>query len=353
MCIMTIALGAHEDYPFVLTHNRDEFFARATTPLCEQGGILCASDEQSGGTWLGVNVATGAVAALTNVRALSSRSRRSRGELVMRVLAGDAKAATTSNDYSQYNLVFGTLSKDGAPPSLQLAVSAPPDETPRSRPLPRGNVRPFVATKSNDHGGGMTTAQSDPQDACTWPKATWLCDSVTRALASDAVQQAKGETGARGVLLDALEPLVSARCIQGSPSTASSAMQLAPHTPLRPADEQQVQAAPFVTPFELRPLKGPEAALGDCSYGTVSQTLLVQCKSERCLLYGYREMAPKRSAADDEGAAAAGRRGEKRRLGSDGAADSAVAAGGMRTRRQCAADAALPPAKWTWRRVEL
>ena len=52
-------------------------------------------------------------------------------------------------------------------------------------------------------------------------------------------------------------------------------------------EERLLHRAPFLRPFEL--LAGGDGSdLGDHEYGTVSQSVLVQCKSERCLLYAYR-----------------------------------------------------------------
>ena len=330
-----MAVGAHNDYPFVLAHNRDEYFARATTPLQQNGDILCATDELSGGTWMGVNVATGEVAALTNIRSRpAARAVRSRGELVLRTLRGDAAAATTSSDYANFNLVHGRLSSDGTP-TMTFAVSAPPDSTSHTQPVPHGDNHPFIGVKSNDHGGHWTTPDSDPGDVCTWPKAKWLCDEVARALAANSVQAAKGAADARGVLFDALEALMSARAMPGSP-VAANVMRLAPYTSLSAADEENVQHAPCVTPFEMRSEAGPGDARAKCMYGTVSQTILIQCKSEGCLLYGYRAASPSGVDAESDHA----RVGGKRPRGD-----------GVRTRRQrCASDAF---GEWNWQRVAL
>ena len=95
---MAVAIGAHPDYPLIVAHNRDEHLARTATPLAQHNEVICATDEESGGTWMGMNVVTGVIAALTNVRAHGSGKpgTRSRGELVSRVLAGDVPAATTA-----------------------------------------------------------------------------------------------------------------------------------------------------------------------------------------------------------------------------------------------------------------
>ena len=120
MCILTVAANAHPDYPLVIAHNRDEYFARTAAPLAMRGDILCATDAASGGTWMGLNVRSGAVAALTNVRCAPRAGSRSRGELVLRVLRGD-KAAAASDEYANYNLLHAVLTADG-PVDLSLST---------------------------------------------------------------------------------------------------------------------------------------------------------------------------------------------------------------------------------------
>ena len=133
MCIMSVSINEHPDYPFIWAGNRDEYFERVATPLeIGKDGLLCCRDSEAGGSWMGLNVKTGEFAALTNVRAPPSKPVRSRGELILRSLSGDAEAAISSGQYENYNLLFGRLSADG-PPQLQFSVSAPPDPTPKTR----------------------------------------------------------------------------------------------------------------------------------------------------------------------------------------------------------------------------
>ena len=89
MCLLAVASGASDEFPVVIAHNRDEYYARQASPLAiHEDGTLCATDVSSGGTWMGYNCATGHIAALTNVRAAAEPGKRSRGELVSRALAG-------------------------------------------------------------------------------------------------------------------------------------------------------------------------------------------------------------------------------------------------------------------------
>lgn len=343
MCILTVALGSHPDYPFILTHNRDEKLARVTTPPAVEGDVLCGRDKQSGGTWLGVNVRTAAIAALTNVRAAQSQlAARSRGELVMRTLDGDAEAATSSDAYENYNLLHGKLSADGAPPTLHFTVAAPPNQTPRTQVLPAST--PFIGVKSNDTGGGWTVAESDVDDETTWPKCAWLREKIAAALAADSVQAARGEAGAREVLLGALSLPISATCMEYGSAHAARAAHAAPSqwSPCTALLERELQRAPcLLPPFALRnhDLGG---VLPTDAYGCVSQTVLVQCKSERCLLYAYRETASAAAAP------------------APGAAEAAIPqeAGRKRTCSEHAAgthqdDEAAAWGPWRWWRVEL
>ena len=286
MCVLTIAIDAHSDYPLVLTHTRDEYFARTATPLGQRGDILSANDEASGGTWMGLNVRTGAIAALTNVRMPPVLGTRSRGELVTRALMGDGARAISSGNYARYNLLHGLLSTDG--PDLSLTVSAlRPMEAHTSR------VASLVGAKSNDHGDFLTTRSSDPVGQCTWPKVAWLREAVESLLASERLRGVTGEEGARE-LVAALAPLLSARAMPSPYRERASAWEPASVCPLPPPIERKLQAAPFIAPFELPTSDNGVVGAGahDFLYGTVSQSVLVQCRSDGCVYYAYRETTP-------------------------------------------------------------
>ena len=298
MCVLTIAIDAHDDYPLVLTHTRDEYFARTATPLRQRGDILAAADSASGGTWMGLNVRTGAVAALTNVRMAPVPGARSRGELVTRALTGDGARAISSSNYARYNLLHGQLSTDG--PDLSLTVSAlTPTEKPRT-----SRVGPLVGAKSNDHGDALTTRSSDPASECTWPKVAWLREEVECLLASERIQRATGKPGARE-LVAALAPLLSARALPTPYCDRASAWRPASMCPLPVAIERKLQAAPFIAPFELPTSDNGVLGTGahDFLYGTVSQSVLVQCRSDGCVYYAYRETKPLTSSGPPAAAA--------------------------------------------------
>ncbi|KAH8604960.1 putative Transport and Golgi organization 2 [Trypanosoma vivax] len=68
MCIVAYITGLSGRFPLVLINNRDELYDRQTRPVAidPSTGILCAADCLAGGTWLGINVANGRFALLTN-----------------------------------------------------------------------------------------------------------------------------------------------------------------------------------------------------------------------------------------------------------------------------------------------
>ena len=294
---MAVCVGAHSDFPFVLMHNRDEFFARATTSLeLHETGLLCATDEASGGTWMGINVNTGQVAALTNVRCAPVDGCRSRGELVSRVLHGDVQALD-SDMFANYNLLHCTLGTDL--PEVRLSTSMPIVGQQFTTSLHEdasvsGLMRSsgIVATKSNDASGTWTHASALPNDQGTWPKAAWLRGEAEALIASTDIQQETGEAGAR-VLLGALAPLLSATSLPAPFADHAARWVSAPPGNTLPVEvERCLQKAPFIEPMDL-PLEGaPIAADGrglDHSYGTVSQSVIIQCRSEGCVFYAYRK----------------------------------------------------------------
>lgn len=70
MCLILVALGAHERYPFVLAANRDEFHHRATAAAghwSDAPSVFGGRDLEKGGSWLALSQ-RGALAAVTNYR---------------------------------------------------------------------------------------------------------------------------------------------------------------------------------------------------------------------------------------------------------------------------------------------
>lgn len=111
MCTLAIYVRAFTDFPLVVAANRDEFFARPTSPptvLDPVAGIFGGRDDLAKGTWLAVN-RRGVVAALLNRRseAPADPRRRSRGRLCVDMLRSDSanegREALGSEDPARYN----------------------------------------------------------------------------------------------------------------------------------------------------------------------------------------------------------------------------------------------------------
>jgi uncharacterized protein with NRDE domain len=97
MCLILLAWRVHPRFPLVVAANRDEFFARPTTPAgfwTESPQVLAGRDLEAGGTWLGLT-RSGQFAALTNYRAPEQNlpGRPSRGRLVADFLIGNQEPA--------------------------------------------------------------------------------------------------------------------------------------------------------------------------------------------------------------------------------------------------------------------
>jgi uncharacterized protein with NRDE domain len=134
MCILGLARNVRSDYPFILVHNRDEFFDRSVSPPQQYGDVIYAKDNVGNGTWFGLNRRSGYVVAITNVRDKISPpdAAPSRGEIVSRLLQDDPSdsfsithilksynsSATESSGkvvislpgiYAGFNLIFGKV----------------------------------------------------------------------------------------------------------------------------------------------------------------------------------------------------------------------------------------------------
>ena len=124
MCLILMATGILESFPFVMAANRDEFYARPAAPARwwpDHPGLLAGRDLQAGGTWLGVT-RDGRVAAVTNVRepaVPAPASARSRGNLVLDALDDHAASGGsglgldnvvgTIDRYAGLNLIVGSM----------------------------------------------------------------------------------------------------------------------------------------------------------------------------------------------------------------------------------------------------
>ncbi|MFI8746002.1 NRDE family protein [Pseudomonas sp. NPDC077186] len=117
MCLIVFAWRPDHPQPLLLAANRDEFYARPSWPLREWDdapGLFAGRDLQAGGTWLGMS-ADGRFAALTNIRDPGQEpGQRSRGELPVAFLRGQAtpqaylaQLAARAGDYGGFNLLLG------------------------------------------------------------------------------------------------------------------------------------------------------------------------------------------------------------------------------------------------------
>ena len=118
MCLVLLALRAHEELPLIVLANRDEFRARPTAPAAfwsdapDARQVFAGRDLEKLGTWFGVTRG-GRFGAVTNVRdPASKREGRSRGLLVRDWLASDAApeefASTLDGaEYPGFNAIVG------------------------------------------------------------------------------------------------------------------------------------------------------------------------------------------------------------------------------------------------------
>lgn len=123
MCLVALAIGQNERFPWVLASNRDEFFDREAAPLAwwqpdpVGAPILSGRDLSAGGTWLGLNV-QGRLALVTNVREPGRfvPALPSRGDLVPQCLQSGADAAdpraVLAVPRNGFNLLAADLTQD-------------------------------------------------------------------------------------------------------------------------------------------------------------------------------------------------------------------------------------------------
>ena len=121
MCLIALALGASERFPFVISANRDEFLVRPTQALAHWqtpsgAAVLSGRDLQDGGTWMGFSP-NGRFAMLTNVRQPSTKPPAqpiSRGALALAWLESSSDvqsfaASLHGGRYQGFNLIVGDV----------------------------------------------------------------------------------------------------------------------------------------------------------------------------------------------------------------------------------------------------
>lgn len=91
MCLVALSWKNHDEYPLIISANRDEFFDRPTAELHSwESGLIAGKDLRGGGTWMGFHT-NGKWSLLTNYRDFSNpkKGEISRGKLVQNYLEGD------------------------------------------------------------------------------------------------------------------------------------------------------------------------------------------------------------------------------------------------------------------------
>lgn len=117
MCLCLFAIDQHDEYPFILIANRDEFRNRPSAQASfweDHPNVLAGRDLEAMGTWLGINKG-GEIAFLTNYRHPDYFDRKgpSRGNLVSDFLTSDIDAESylrsieNPKAYNGFNLVVG------------------------------------------------------------------------------------------------------------------------------------------------------------------------------------------------------------------------------------------------------
>ena len=121
MCLCLFAVNEHDEFPFILIANRDEFRKRPAAKAdfwADYPNVLAGRDLEGMGTWLGTNKA-GKIAFLTNYRHPDFFNRKgpTRGTLVSNFLIGDdngesyLQSIENTEAYNGFNLVVGTATE--------------------------------------------------------------------------------------------------------------------------------------------------------------------------------------------------------------------------------------------------
>lgn len=118
MCTIVAIKGRHPSIPLVVAANRDEYYARASTPpqlVSAAPRAIAGIDLAKGGSWMGANE-HGVFVAVTNQRTHHGADprRASRGEVVIEALAQPDVAGVDAlvesldaRDYNSFNLFWG------------------------------------------------------------------------------------------------------------------------------------------------------------------------------------------------------------------------------------------------------
>jgi len=120
MCLIFLSVDDHPDYKLIVAANRDEFYARKTSPASywsDQPEILGGRDLEAGGTWMAIT-RQGKVGMVTNYRDLKNINPNapSRGHLVSDYLLNGVDATVYLKEvhlgadrYNGFNLIVGKI----------------------------------------------------------------------------------------------------------------------------------------------------------------------------------------------------------------------------------------------------
>lgn len=272
MCIIVLAIGKHPEYPLILAHNRDESWLRPTEDACEHGaGVVFAKDLKAGGSFMGMNLMTGAFAALTNVRSKHLRPQEglSRGELVTSAVGHTAPVDFQGEEFTAFNLWHGQVSPEGDV-NVTFSRNWPAPASPHGWQSASSRCPPVaVVAHSNEPSG-------DQWDE-SWPRTRWLRREVSKQL------EALPRSG------------VSVEMLRDDIARIMSTTRVFPKEELpdlRFSDQEAwrevvLQQGPLVSRRAAR--KAAVAnGLVDWEYGTTCQSLVLVSRAKQKFHYFYR-----------------------------------------------------------------
>ena len=122
MCLILFSWDNHPKYKLIVAANRDEFYARPTSPLAiweDENHVIAGKDLNAGGTWLGISQ-RGKFTALTNYRDPENirDDAPSRGDLTKNYLSEEKdqhtfyqEVAPRLQEYNGFNLLNGNMER--------------------------------------------------------------------------------------------------------------------------------------------------------------------------------------------------------------------------------------------------
>ncbi|KAJ6622616.1 NRDE protein-domain-containing protein, partial [Mycena sp. CBHHK59/15] len=218
MCVAFWTLE-QPDYALILCSNRDEFLGRPTRDAAlhdfghgGQARILSGRDALAGGTWLGMNVASGRVALLTNITEPPQSYPASRGALVAAVLQSHSSPPASPPRPPPRSRPSSPRSSPPPRPSRASTSS----RSPCARPTPAlhyaaarlsngGGGAPIHARplRADERAGGALSNGVDPEGDA-WPKVVAGRAAFAAAVAQHASAPRRRRHGARRALFGVL-----------------------------------------------------------------------------------------------------------------------------------------------------